>query len=87
MPNNNEWVHIAFTISNTECAVYFNGEVVKDGAFSGISWSGCDIMSIGSGVPRFTGWEHFSDHSLIDELRLFNKALTQEEIQTIMGAE
>lgn len=80
-----EWVHIAFTISDTWCAVYFNGEVVKEGAFSGISWTGCDVLSIGSGAPRFTGWNHLSDQSLIDELRLFNKALTQTEIQNIMS--
>lgn len=84
LSNTGEWVHIAFTISNSECAVYFNGEVVKDGVFTGISWSGCNILSIGSGAPRFTGWSHFSDQSLMDELRLFNKALTQAEIQAIM---
>jgi len=85
LANTGEWVHIAFTISNSKCVVYFNGEVVKEDPFTGISWSGCDILSIGSGAPRFTGWSHFSDRSLIDELRLFNKALTQAEIKTIIA--
>ncbi len=87
LPNDGEWVHIAFTISNSKGAIYFNGEVVKEGNTNGISWSGCNILSIGSGAPRFTGWNHFSDHSLIDELRLFNKALTQQEVQIIMQNE
>ncbi|WP_420399260.1 LamG-like jellyroll fold domain-containing protein [Flagellimonas sp.] len=80
-----DWVHLAFTISGTECVVYINGNVVAQGAFDGIDWSGCDVLSIGSGAPRFTQWNHKSDLSYIDELRLFNKALTQTEIQDIIN--
>lgn len=81
------WVHVAFTISPTECVVYFDGLVVKQGEFTGVDWTNCDILSIGSGAPRFTGWNHKSDHSFIDELRLFNKALTQQQIQQIIDDE
>lgn len=81
------WVHMAFTISETSCAVYINGEVVSQGSFPGISWAECDILSIGSGAPRFTGFNHLSDLSFIDELRFFNKALTAEEVQEIMENE
>lgn len=80
------WVFMAFTISNSECAVYINGQTVSKAAFSGVKWDECTIMSIGSGAPYYTGWSHLSDASLIDELRLFNKALTQQEVQTIMNA-
>ena len=83
-PTVDVWHHFAFTISGTECLVYIDGEVVKQDAFDGIDWAGCDVLSIMSGAPRFTGWSHFSDESLMDELRLFNKALTQEEVQAIM---
>lgn len=86
-PTTAQWVHMAFTISGTECVVYFDGEVVKQGSFGGINWDGCDILSIMSGAPRFTGWDHFSDLSLMDELRIFNKALTQAEIKTILNDE
>lgn len=81
------WTHFAFTISSTECVVYINGEVAKQGDFTGVDWTGCDIMSVMSGAPRFTGWGHMSDQSYMDELRLFNKALTQEEIQGIIQDE
>nr|WP_321358374.1 LamG domain-containing protein [uncultured Draconibacterium sp.] len=83
-PNTGEWTHFAFSISETQAAVYINGELVKDGEFSGIDWTDCDAISIMSGAPNWTGWSHFSDGSLMDELRIFNTALTQEEIQTIM---
>lgn len=86
-PNNDEWVHMAFTISGTDATVYINGAPVAQGSISGIDWTGCDIMSIMSGAPHFTGWGHLSDESYMDELRIFNKALSQSEIQGIIADE
>lgn len=81
---NDGWVHFAFTISSTECVLYIDGEVVSQGAFSGVDWTGCDILSVMSGAPRFTEWGHKSDLSEMDELRVFDKALSQTEIQSLM---
>lgn len=86
-PAADQWVHFAFTISGSEAAVYIDGQPVSQGTFDGIDWSGCDLLSIMSGAPRFTGWDHLSDESFMDELRLFEKALSQEEIQSIMETE
>jgi hypothetical protein len=82
-----DWVHLAFTISGTECVVYIDGEVVSSGDFVGMDWTDCNVLTIMSGNPDFVYWSHFSDLSLLDELRLFNKALTQEEIQAIISDE
>jgi hypothetical protein len=79
-----DWTFIAFTISGSECAIYFNGQPVNKGAFTGIDWTGCNSLTILSGAPNFSYWGHNSDESLMDELRIFNKALTQQEIQKIM---
>jgi hypothetical protein len=84
-PNTGEWVHFAFTISDTKCVVYINGEVASEGSFAGVDWTGCDVLSIMSGAPRFTEWGHLSDKSLMDELRIFSKSLTQAEVQTVMN--
>ncbi|MEO1011094.1 MAG: LamG domain-containing protein [Bacteroidota bacterium] len=79
------WVHLAFTISGTDAAVYLDGEVAAQGSLAGgVDWTGVDFLSIGSGAPRFTQWNHLSDPSFIDELRLYNKALSQEEVRDIM---
>jgi len=86
-PFSADWVFLAFTISGSHAAVYINGEVVNEADFPGVDWSNCDGLTIGSGEPNFVGWSHFSDLSLYDELRIFNKALSKEEIQTIMGAQ
>lgn len=86
-PAVSDWIHLAFTISQTSAAVYINGELVKEETFDGVSWTGCDLLSIASGAPRFAEWGHLSDASFMDELRLFNKALSQDEILEIMNAE
>ncbi len=86
-PDDGTWHHFAFTISGSECVVYIDGEAVSQNAFDGIDWTGCDVISIMSGAPRFTGWSHLSDLSYMDELRLFNKALTKEEVNTIIADE
>jgi hypothetical protein len=82
-----EWVHIAFTVSETITQIYFNGVAVDNsGDMTGkpISWDGCTDISIGSGAPNFIGWGHLSDSSLIDEVYLFDRVLTIEEIQALM---
>lgn len=86
--NPGEWVHIAFTVTDTATMIYFNGEPVANmGDMTGktISWENCSILSIGSGAPNFIGWGHLSDLSYVDDLYLFDRALTQEEIQEIMN--
>ncbi|MGK7396112.1 MAG: LamG domain-containing protein [Candidatus Cyclobacteriaceae bacterium M3_2C_046] len=86
-PAMDQWVHVAFTISGNQATVFLNGEIVSQGEFPGIDWTNTDILSIMSGEPRFAGWNHLSDTSLMDELRFFNKTLSQEEIQAIIEAE
>jgi hypothetical protein len=86
-PTGNPWVHFAFTLSDTEAVLYMNGEIIKQTAFSGISWTDCNILSIMSGAPLFTGWDHLSDASYMDELRMFNRVLTQDAIKAIIDEE
>ncbi|MDO9261147.1 MAG: LamG domain-containing protein, partial [Flavobacteriaceae bacterium] len=81
-----QWVYITFTISQTSTKIYFNGIQMNTANLGGaIDWTGCNSLSIGSGAPTFTYWGHQSDKSLIDELRIFNKALSQAEIQNIIN--
>jgi len=88
VPNTGEWVHFAFSISATNAALYINGQVASQGALAGgVNWAGCDVLSIMSGKPRFTEWGHNSDLSYMDELRLFDKALTQADVLDIMDSD
>ncbi len=81
-----DWVHVAFTVSTTQTKIYLNGVAVANiGTLSGpIDWTGCSDLVIGSGGPTFSYWDHKSDTSAMDELRAFNKALSQAEIQSLM---
>ena len=83
--NNAGWIHLAFTISPTTAIVYINGVAVRTTTFTGVDWTGTDLVSIMSGAPRFTDWQHLSDRSYLDELRFYNKALTAEEVQASMS--
>ena len=82
-----EWAFITVTLSDSKCILYINGEKTasKEGGFAGISWKDVNTMSIGSGAPLFISWKHFSDLSLIDELRIFNKELSQAEVKSLMA--
>ena len=81
-----EWVHVAFTISETETVIYLNGDPVNSATLSApVDWSGTDLVSIMSGAPRFTGWNHLADTSLMDDLRFYNTVLSEEEIEADMA--
>ncbi len=81
------WVHVAITISQSKNTIYFNGEEIRSSNMSGFSWANCETLVIGSGGDTFSYWSHKSDLSLIDELRMFNKALSTAEVKAIYDAE
>jgi len=86
-PPDQDWMHIAITISSTKATIYVNGEIpATNGELeltAGIDWTGCDAMTIGSGQPNFVYWEHFSDLSLYDEMHIFTRALTAAEVLSL----
>ncbi len=81
-----DWVNVAFTISETKSVIYFNGIEQNSASYiSPIDWTGASILDIAAGGETFSYWNHKSDLSAIDELRFFDQALTQEEIQGVLG--
>jgi len=78
------WLHMAITIGGGKSQVYLNGILA---AVSGedlvVDWTDCDILSIGSGAPRFTGWGHLGETSLLDDLRLYNGVLNPSQIAAL----
>lgn len=84
-PETNAWKYVALVLTEGKAFFYLDGEEVAATNLTRISWDGCDLMSIGSGAPRFNEWNHLSDHSLIDELRIYNKALSAAEIKQLMN--
>jgi len=80
------WVHIAISISATTATVYINNKVASTTAIAKpIDWTGCTPISIMSGKPNFSFWDHNSDISQMDELRIFNKAITAGTVSQLYG--
>lgn len=79
------WKYLTLVLTEGKAFFYIDGEEVASTDLTKISWAGCDIMSIGSGTPRFNEWGHLSDNSLIDELRIYNRALTAAQIKEIVN--
>jgi len=79
MPKN-EWVHLAFTFDGSYATVYVNG----------VDEVGPKDFSIGPDVdtPVFIGVSHPAEgrtfHGSLDEVRIYDKALTADEIQIVM---
>jgi hypothetical protein len=83
----NTWMHIAVSISATNYTVYVNNVVKKTGSIpSPIDFTGCPSISIGSGAPNWIYWTHLSDQGRIDELRMFNKAISADVVNSLYTA-
>ena len=76
----NEWIHIAMTWDNGAVIQYINGEQVNTGNITFRDTADATVVSIGS--VSATNSETFVGS--LDEARIYNHALTQDEIQTIM---
>lgn len=84
LPAGEGWVHIALSITTTKATAYINGEVVLETDLAAkISWTNCSNISIGSGQPNFVVWEHFADLSLYDELHLYKRAISADEVAAL----
>ena len=79
LPATNEWLHIAFTNDGEMASLYINGEIVAEGAVPGVLNTIDDPLRIAQDCDRpnnvFTG--------MIDEVRLWNRALSTDEINVL----
>ena len=74
-----EWVHEAVTYDGRRIKEYTNGQLVNDWATTGASIGNGQAMAIGA-WPSFQGYNF---QGSIDEVKIFDQALSQPEIQSI----
>jgi hypothetical protein len=75
----NAWTHLAMTYDGAALRLYFNGALVRTTAVTGAMATGTGALRIGGNVV----WgEYFK--GMIDEVRVYNRALSAAEIQTDM---
>jgi hypothetical protein len=73
----NVWTHVALTYDGAMLRLYVNGVQVASGAQAGSLQTPATPLRIGGNVPY---GEYFE--GLIDEVRVYNRALSATEIQT-----
>jgi hypothetical protein len=76
-----EWYHIAGVYNGSEIMIYVNGILDGSSSRSGPIPTTTDNFYIGGDVGNGTEWFN----GLIDEVSVWNKALTQSQIQTLMN--
>ena len=76
----NTWTHLAVTFGSGTLRLYVNGVLIGTRAVAGSLTTSANVLTIGgNGV-----WSEWFG-GLIDEVRIYNRALTQGEIQTGMS--
>jgi hypothetical protein len=85
LPPANEWVHLAVTNDGAKALIYINGEEVMSGDVSGKLTVNDDPWRLGQDCER----ENYIFSGMIDDVRLWNRALSTDEINKFkgMGAE
>jgi hypothetical protein len=78
----NTWSHLALTYDGATLRLYVNGQLVQSRSQTGSLPSTSGVLSIGNNSI----WPDEAFFGRIDEIRIYNRALTQQEIQTDMTA-
>lgn len=78
----NAWIHLAGVYDGGNVRLYRNGALQAAGPYSGIIPDERSPITIGAGDNGSEGIGEFSD-SVIDDVRIYNRALSAKEIQEI----
>jgi len=76
-----EWTHVATTLEGSNLKVYVNGE--EDGSGTSAGFAG--ELSKPFVIGRASWYEGSFFTGIIDEAGLFNKALTKDEVRSVMN--
>ena len=80
LPETEEFVHVAFTNDTDKVKIYYDGKEVVEGNTPGKLASNEDPWRIGQDCDRL----QYVFAGIIDEVRLWNRALSEDEINTFM---
>ena len=80
LPDTEEWVHVAFTSDTDTAIIYIDGKAVVDGDVPGPLNANDDPWALGQDCDRL----NYVFAGIIDEVRLWNRALSEDEINKFM---
>jgi carboxyl-terminal processing protease len=78
-----KWYHLAGTYDGGAISAFVNGVRINSTRSSGQMYSDNSDLFIGKGDPEFSFGEYF--HGVLDEIRIWNVARSQEQIQAAMN--
>ena len=81
LPPTGQWVHVVFTNDGKTAKIYIDGRKVATGAIPGRLKASSDPWQIGQDCGR----PDYVFAGMIDEVRLWNRALTAAEISNLKG--
>ncbi|MBP8016537.1 type II secretion system protein GspG, partial [Candidatus Gracilibacteria bacterium] len=73
------WSHVIITTDGTRLKSYINGDLIYDLVYTGSISGGTGNLNIGSDSPSIQAFFN----GVIDEVRIYNRALSDLEIQTL----
>lgn len=81
-----EWIHLAGSYDNASFKLYVNGRLIKSAPYS-VPFAFADTNPLLIGGNSNTQGKQWLDcfHGRIDELRLFNRALSEKEISALFA--
>ncbi len=85
LPASQEWFHVAATLSDTSATLYLDGEVVDQEAVTVVPSFDDSDLYIGADVDNLTVENFLAGR--IDDLRIYRRALTEDEVAVIMNGE
>ncbi|MBC8470859.1 MAG: hypothetical protein H8D56_15410 [Planctomycetes bacterium] len=83
IPPQGEWTHLAATYDHSMIRVYYDGVVVGETAFSGNLAVSNGQLFIGNKWAQAPAGDEFN--GIMDDVRIYNRALTQSEIKRLGG--
>jgi len=82
-PPTGEWHHVAATYDGVTMRIYTDGRIVNEVPFTGTIGISTSPLNIGTKTPTSVATDHFD--GLLDEVRLYNVALTPREMKLLAG--
>lgn len=89
-----DWAHVVIAVGNGESKIYVNGQLASNGNVAKVGASAmnkamditnCSTLEVGISTNfESQGWNHHADLSMIDNLEVFNVALTDFQVQGVM---
>lgn len=79
-----QWTHMALVMDEDHTVVYINGDVFATGQALRVPPHHCNTIRFGAHAKLRADYRKTLRHSKMDDLRIYNNALTQASIQSIM---